>query len=152
MTLCPCGSGKDYSNCCGPFIEGKKLPPTPETLMRSRYTAYATYHFSYLGETSLGPAFHRFDENAARSRNEETKWLGLKIIEVSPVKNNRGFVTFIAYFETPTGKRALYEKSEFRKEQGKWYYFDGEYPKIGRNDPCPCGSGKKYKKCCFLIK
>ncbi|MBW6502633.1 MAG: SEC-C domain-containing protein, partial [Bacteroidales bacterium] len=21
-------------------------------------------------------------------------------------------------------------------------------PKIGRNDPCPCGSGKKYKKCC----
>ena len=23
-----------------------------------------------------------------------------------------------------------------------------EGPKIGRNDPCPCGSGKKYKKCC----
>ena len=22
--------------------------------------------------------------------------------------------------------------------------------KIGRNDPCPCGSGKKYKKCCML--
>jgi hypothetical protein len=22
--------------------------------------------------------------------------------------------------------------------------------KIGRNDPCPCGSGKKYKKCCLL--
>lgn len=22
-------------------------------------------------------------------------------------------------------------------------------PKIGRNDPCPCGSGKKYKKCCL---
>jgi uncharacterized protein YecA (UPF0149 family) len=21
-------------------------------------------------------------------------------------------------------------------------------PKVGRNDPCPCGSGKKYKKCC----
>lgn len=24
-----------------------------------------------------------------------------------------------------------------------------EEPKIGRNDPCPCGSGKKYKKCCL---
>ena len=23
-----------------------------------------------------------------------------------------------------------------------------ETPKVGRNDPCPCGSGKKYKKCC----
>ena len=22
-------------------------------------------------------------------------------------------------------------------------------PRIGRNDLCPCGSGKKYKKCCF---
>ena len=23
-----------------------------------------------------------------------------------------------------------------------------DVPKVGRNDPCPCGSGKKYKKCC----
>lgn len=26
--------------------------------------------------------------------------------------------------------------------------FVRQNPKIGRNDPCPCGSGKKYKKCC----
>jgi uncharacterized protein YecA (UPF0149 family) len=26
--------------------------------------------------------------------------------------------------------------------------FRRETPKVGRNDPCPCGSGKKYKKCC----
>ena len=25
-----------------------------------------------------------------------------------------------------------------------------DQPKVGRNDPCPCGSGKKYKKCCGL--
>ena len=25
-------------------------------------------------------------------------------------------------------------------------------PSIGRNEPCPCGSGKKYKKCCGLAK
>lgn len=30
--------------------------------------------------------------------------------------------------------------------------FRRETPKIGRNDPCPCGSGKKYKKCCVLKK
>jgi len=24
--------------------------------------------------------------------------------------------------------------------------------KVGRNDPCPCGSGKKFKQCCFLTK
>ncbi len=27
-----------------------------------------------------------------------------------------------------------------------------EGPRIGRNDPCPCGSGKKYKKCCGIGK
>jgi hypothetical protein len=26
--------------------------------------------------------------------------------------------------------------------------FQRETPKVGPNDPCPCGSGKKYKKCC----
>lgn len=26
--------------------------------------------------------------------------------------------------------------------------FKREQPKVGRNEPCPCGSGKKYKKCC----
>lgn len=24
-----------------------------------------------------------------------------------------------------------------------------QHPKVGRNDPCPCGSGKKFKKCCM---
>ena len=52
------------------------------------------------------------------------------------------------------------EKDEFKhKEQEELQYAGGEEqpkkqpirrktPKIGRNDPCPCGSGKKYKKCC----
>ena len=28
------------------------------------------------------------------------------------------------------------------------HHIESEQPKVGRNDPCPCGSGKKYKKCC----
>ena len=44
----------------------------------------------------------------------------------------------------------------FTEEQLKQYYkeqkaaqtYRREGPKVGRNDPCPCGSGKKYKKCC----
>ncbi len=32
-------------------------------------------------------------------------------------------------------------------EHSTTYYRD--IPKIGRNDPCYCGSGKKYKKCCW---
>jgi preprotein translocase subunit SecA len=30
----------------------------------------------------------------------------------------------------------------------KVHTYKRETPKVGRNDPCPCGSGKKYKKCC----
>ena len=43
-------------------------------------------------------------------------------------------------------------EAELRAEQGgqvakvETVVHDG--PRIGRNDPCPCGSGKKYKKCC----
>ncbi|MGI9280290.1 MAG: SEC-C metal-binding domain-containing protein [Endozoicomonas sp.] len=47
-------------------------------------------------------------------------------------------------------EEAHHECSDFIKEQGRWYFI---YPGIpaklpGRNAPCPCGSGKKYKKCC----
>ncbi|EOX3103618.1 SEC-C metal-binding domain-containing protein, partial [Vibrio cholerae] len=45
----------------------------------------------------------------------------------------------------------LEERSRFLKENNCWFYIDGEFPaaiKQGRNDPCACGSGKKYKKCC----
>ena len=51
-----------------------------------------------------------------------------------------------------------HELAEFRKSGDTWYFFDGkmvgpgqftrETPKVGRNDPCPCGSGRKFKKCC----
>jgi preprotein translocase subunit SecA len=33
---------------------------------------------------------------------------------------------------------------------GKVRTYRREGRKVGRNDPCPCGSGKKYKKCCML--
>jgi SEC-C motif-containing protein len=50
----------------------------------------------------------------------------------------------------------MHEKASFIKEDGQWFYVDGDIikapqarsEKIGRNAPCPCGSGKKYKKCC----
>ena len=53
---------------------------------------------------------------------------------------------------------AHHEVATFRKVEDRWYFVDGKMakhetfvrqaPKVGRNDPCPCGSGKKYKKCC----
>jgi hypothetical protein len=43
------------------------------------------------------------------------------------------------------------QKKEQRmlEKGGKVIPFQRDSPKIGRNEPCPCGSGKKYKKCCL---
>lgn len=43
-------------------------------------------------------------------------------------------------------KRGIYDASS---EKSNVTTFRRETPKIGRNVPCPCGSGKKYKKCCM---
>uniref|UniRef100_UPI003563DCE8 YchJ family protein n=1 Tax=Desulfosarcina sp. TaxID=2027861 RepID=UPI003563DCE8 len=52
MALCPCGSGKDYEDCCGPLIKGDRVADTAEDLMRSRYTAHAKKNFDYIFETT----------------------------------------------------------------------------------------------------
>ena len=72
-----------------------------------------------------------------------------------------GEVVFKSGFTVNNQPSCMYERSFFRKVDGKWLYEDGEdlqrmtiyrdQPKVGRNDPCPCGSGKKYKKCCGKI-
>ena len=73
-------------------------------------------------------------------------------------EDQQGVVEFIATFKEKGVTRRHHEKSRFEKQDGRWYFVDGELvlaktqvnegPKVGRNDPCPCGSGKKYKKCC----
>ncbi|MEW8683176.1 MAG: YchJ family metal-binding protein, partial [Candidatus Thiodiazotropha endolucinida] len=67
-------------------------------------------------------------------------------------------VEFIATYKEGGMVRPHHEISRFLKQDGVWYFVDGQLvapktekrhqPKVGRNDPCPCGSGKKYKKCC----
>jgi len=49
---------------------------------------------------------------------------------------------------------SFYKANEIAKRQERWKkerleQLIAAVPKIGRNSPCPCGSGKKYKKCCM---
>ncbi|EEX66852.1 hypothetical protein VCJ_000748 [Vibrio metoecus] len=66
--------------------------------------------------------------------------------------NDEGFVHFRAFLAQQGQEYCLEERSRFLNEDGRWYYIDGEFPEAlarqGRNDPCACGSGKKFKKCC----
>lgn len=147
MDNCPCGSLRPYAECCEVYIATLKQPETPETLMRSRYSAYAKGKMDYIADTMTGPAAKDFNKEQAQLSTAQIKWLSLKVIE-SHEKEERGTVAFLAKFELLGNQETIYEISEFRKENGKWFYFDGATPKIGRNDSCPCGTEKKYKKCC----
>ena len=162
---CPCGSQVSYSECCEPFISGARHAPTPEALMRSRYTAYTKVAMPYLRETLAPESRSDFNEAEARKWAKQSEWLRLNI---TAAKGDT--VDFIATYRTQGRAIDHHEKATFRKEGERWYFVDGQSevkeaadgggpvepkvplvraePKIGRNDPCACGSGKKFKKCC----
>lgn len=155
MNSCPCGTGKSYNDCCGLFITGIEHAKTPEQLMRSRYTAYTQANVDYIAQTMKKPAANHFDREAAYQWAKAVQWEKCEVLK-SSLKQSRGFVEFRVYYSEQGMQRIMHEKSEFHQENGKWYYIDGKSynkeparPKVTRNDLCPCGSGKKYKKCCL---
>jgi len=160
MTACCCGSGSDFEKCCGPILAGASKAETAEALMRARYAAFVTRQTDFLHQ-SLHPD-HRKDHDVEATRRwaETAQWLGLSVVDVQDggAADEAGNVEFIATYKDRGIVKPHHEISRFSKRDGDWYYVDGklvmpkttmrDQPKVGRNDPCPCGSGKKYKKCC----
>ncbi len=147
---CYCGSGKPFKACCAPLIDGAEAAPGAEALMRSRYSAYVLGAGEYLVATTVPEKQVNDDAELIRRHAEATTWLGLEVLEAQE-KETAATVTFKAYYREGEGViHVHHEKSRFRKEAGRWYYDEGTLydTAVGRNDPCPCGSGKKYKKCC----
>ncbi len=148
---CPCGSKKPFSSCCSPILEGHSKATTAEQLMRSRYSAYTLAKNKYL-MNSWATETRPKDLDV---ENETIQWLGLEIEECEKgrTEDEKGTVTFTARFLSSGHLCQLHEKSRFVQRDHLWYYLDGETEsttaKVGRNEPCPCGSEKKYKKCCF---
>lgn len=160
--LCPCGSRINYENCCGPYISGQQDAPTAEALMRSRYSAYVKNVFSYVYETYHSETRKHLDLAAIEAQSKQIKWLGLKILDTEngDKTDSTGSVSFSATHEIDGQIHYLNEKSHFTKENNLWRYLNGETQltttatkseKIGRNEPCPCNSGLKYKKCCGKV-
>ena len=158
--LCPCQSGKIYGECCGPVLEGKVKAETAEQLMRARYSAYVTGHVEFLRDSSGEAVRKEFNLKASKAWSEAASWHGLKIIatEQGGKDDERGVVEFEAQYSARNEFCNHHEISTFIRENGDWKFEDGHFvsdkpmhreePKVGRNDLCPCGSGKKYKKCC----
>lgn len=159
MKTCPCGSGLVYSDCCEPFIRGQKNAPTAETLMRSRYSAYVEHEIEYIINSCIQDENDKIDIDQTRSWSEGSKWLGLNILstEKGGPTDTEGVVEFEASYEMDGLKEVHHERAKFKKQNGRWFYDEGNVtpktvvrtgPKPGRNEPCACGSGKKYKHCC----
>lgn len=151
--LCPCCSQKEFSLCCSPLISGQTVALTALDLMRSRYCAYLTHNIDYL--ISTWHADYRYPglADSIAGSFEHTQWQSLTIVSTTPtVANNpnESYVEFIAkFYDTQTAQsHAIHERSHFIKQGEYWYYTSGIKPTVGRNVPCPCGSMKKYKKCC----
>ena len=160
MNICPCGATQDYETCCEAIIKGQKPAETAEQLMRSRYSAYVMKEIDYL-RTSLHPDQRAdFNEKTTRAWAEGAEWHGLEIIGSTGggPDESEGRVEFSVSYTEKGVKKDYRERATFSKNDGTWYLVSGEplpakqivreAPKTGRNDPCPCGSGKKYKKCC----
>ena len=145
---CPCGSQKEYPQCCGIYIDGDERAPTPETLMRSRYTAFTKQKMEYIVAT-----WHPETRPEELSEDEPSNWIGLEILNSSE-DGEDGEVEFIAKLIYDGKIETLHELSEFERIDGAWLYVQGEFKnennrvkKISKNEPCPCGSGKKFKRC-----
>lgn len=122
---CPCGP-KPYENCCGPYHEGKALPPSPEALMRSRYSAFAKNNMSYLRETMQGPALAKWKEP---SDPTPVEWISLEVLssEIDKHDSTLGRVEFIAHYRVNNQDQHLHELSEFKKIDERWFYTDGKH-------------------------
>jgi SEC-C motif domain protein len=122
--------------------------------MRARYSAYATGAIDFLEKSTHSKTRKQFDPVEARRWSQDSRWLGLTILGVDSALHNRAHVNFEARYEDKDGVGVLHrERSLFEREGDEWRFVSGGAipavsQKIGRNEPCPCGSGKKYKKCC----
>lgn len=152
---CPCCSGVSYTECCKPLHDNQQIAETAEQLMRSRYSAFVMDFNEYILSTwdiTTRP-------ETAELNNEDLEWTRLEIIETKKGKANdhKGIVQFKAHYLINDKPQVLNEISQFVKKSSHWYYLKGVIKSVqdpsaqnatGKNAPCACGSGKKFKRCC----
>lgn len=130
--------------------------------MRSRYAAYVVKNIDYIDVTQIDVPGEKFDKEEAKKWADSSEWMGLEIKKTTKGQSadNTGTVEFVAHYKDKASGTELrhHETSLFSRVNGDWKFKEGQIhgaqpmkrlePKIGRNDPCSCGSGKKFKKCC----
>lgn len=120
---CPCGLPRSYAACCGRYHSGEEAAPSPEALMRSRYTAYVLGLTDYLLIT-----WHASTRPATLGLDSEPRprWLGLKVLGHAQPDDTHASVEFVARYKLGGRGFRLHEVSRFVREAGRWYYLDGQ--------------------------
>lgn len=155
MSLCFCGSLKSYQECCEAYHKGSPAP-TANALMRSRYSAFCLGLGDYLAATHHVDYVKAGDYDGVET--QKSQWRALVLLDIVEGSENdqQGEVEFIAFYQQAGVLQQLRERSQFIKQDGGWFYTKGKplaamtgtiSAKIPRNNPCWCGSGKKFKRC-----
>ena len=143
---CACGSGQSYAACCQPIHEGHRTED-PAAVMRARYCAYVLDLNAFLLDS-----WHPDTRPAALGSDPRPTWKHLQIIRCD-IQDRQAQVHFQATGLAAGHWFVLEEQSRFLWTDGQWRYHSGEVAehalRPGRNDPCPCGSGRKLKRCCI---
>ena len=166
---CPCGSTLSYAYCCAPLHAGQKFADTAAQLMRARYTAFVLQHVEYIVATTAPFQQPLLNTQAISDWAKQTNWAGLEVINhLAKLGKRHAQVEFKAYFHLPNAsvvhsavldlavldsKGIHHELSTFVNipsgRINRWYFLDPTVTmQVTQKQPCPCGSGEKYKRCC----
>lgn len=127
---CPCGRldvrrrPLPFARCCGRYLADFAAAPAPdaEALMRSRYCAYVLEDVDYLLAT-----WHASTRPPELSFEQGLKWLGLEVRAHRPLDEDHAQVEFVARSRVGGRAHRMQECSRFVREDGRWYYVDGDH-------------------------
>ena len=141
------------------FLSGAAHPTTAQELLHARYQAIVRGDIDYIIQTTHSKTHGDIVQAEVEEWSKNSKWLGLEIKKTAEglEPDQKGEIIFRARFIADGKTQDHWEHSLFEKEDGQWRFVDAQNPKgapvvrsepkVGRNDPCTCGSGKKFKKC-----
>ncbi|MCD2512777.1 YchJ family protein [Comamonas endophytica] len=129
LAACPCGRADakgrvlSYAGCCARFIAHFETTPAPdaEHLMRSRYSAFVLEDVAYLQAT-----WHASQRPATLDFEPGVRWLGLSVKDFQVTREDRAEVEFVARYRVAGRAVRLHERSRFVREEGRWFYVDGD--------------------------
>ncbi|MDP4269341.1 MAG: YchJ family metal-binding protein [Bacteroidota bacterium] len=124
---CPCGSGRPYTLCCEPIINGKSDAITAQELMRSRYTAFTLANVNYLMRSHHSSTRPNKERKSIEKWAKSVRWIGLNVLntQAGEATDETGYVEFKALFMENGQLQQLHERSFFQRENGKWVYVSG---------------------------